>query len=70
MMMRKRIRVPIACSNKTKSFLTGLCQFFEQLQLDEEKCYVIFKAISTLDNANQVVVNKLSPEKERFFFFK
>jgi len=54
----------VVSSNKAKTFMTGLRQFVEQSEIDEEKCDVIFKAINTLNNSfDQIEANKLSQKK-------
>jgi hypothetical protein len=49
--------------------MSGLCKFFEQSVIDEERCDTIFNAINKLDNAmDQIVANNLSQEKIIEFF--
>jgi len=42
-----------------ETLTTGSRQFFEQSEMNEEKCDVIFKTINTLDNARLWTTNHL-----------
>lgn len=65
-----KVEVPIVSSKEVKSFMTGLRKFFEQSQMDEEKCNIIFKAINTLDNSMDQIVAINVSQKQITDFFK